>query len=317
MSYYSSASRWNPNLSYNVHLLKTNNVGSCKPSSGGALFFYTELPPDFFSLPSTTTPGVNYTVNSRQLVTNSLDPNNAAKWSLYDQEAGNVLSCEPEVTMTTISDEVTTEEMSSIERTTTHIDELTTTIVPEVTTTITTTDSEVTTEEMASTAVDREILTTHTEMDLVGTTDDVINALESSIQLAIIKGSESLFSQSQLLTLVCTPISTQTQSHSHSSIQILNNREYYYILWYLNDLLSSRPACDVNLTAAVFILSVVVNDLADQTVERSVSEVWYGRVKKIIWFDFQYMYTHTHTHTHTLVGAVNCQSCIGNCQNQS
>ena len=165
------------------------NDGECRPSSGGALFFYAVLPPDFFSLP-TTKINRNYTVNSRQLVTNSLDPNDATKWSLSHQEAGNVL-CEPEVTTTTMSDEMTS---VFSEITTTHIDEPATTTVPEVTTTITTT--EVASEEISPT------------VDLVTAavmTDDIIDTLESSIQLAIIKGGESLISQSQLLTLVFTP----------------------------------------------------------------------------------------------------------------
>ena len=137
-------------MSYNVHLLKINNDENCRPSSGGALFFYAELPPDFFSLPTINTPGVNYSVNSRQLVTNSLDPNDA-KWSLSDQEAGNVmvLSCEPEVTTTTTSAEVTTE------RTTTHVDNQATATVPEVTTT----------EEMSLTAVFKYTLTTANSPD--------------------------------------------------------------------------------------------------------------------------------------------------------
>ena len=113
---------------------------------------------------------VYYSVNSRQLVTNSLDPN-VVDWSLLDQQTENVLTCEPEVTTTTIRAETTTES----ERMTTHIDELVTTM-PEVTTTIDTTITEVPTEDITS-----------------------------LIELAVINSGAGLYSHLHSLTLVFIP----------------------------------------------------------------------------------------------------------------
>ena len=120
-------------MSYNVHLSLRNTSNSrCNAPSidDQALFFYARLPENFFSLLGIDRHGnpADYTITSRQLVTNSLDPSNV-KWS---QGTENVLTCEPPDISTTIVTEVATESgrtTSPNVRTT----------VPEMTTTITTT----------------------------------------------------------------------------------------------------------------------------------------------------------------------------------
>ena len=123
-------------MSYNVHLnLQDTHNSRCNAPSidDQALFFYVRLPENSFSLLGIDRHGnpTNYTITSRQLVTNSLDPNNI-KWSHLGQGTGNVLTCEPPDNSTTIVTEVATESgrtTSPNVRTT----------VPEMTTTITTT----------------------------------------------------------------------------------------------------------------------------------------------------------------------------------
>ena len=128
------------------------------------MFFYARLPETFFSLLVTNGSDNYYTVTSRELVTNSLDPNNA-EWSLLDQGTANVLMCEPEVVSTT------------------------------------TADAEVTTEgELSSTALlDMETVTEGT----TGPTN-VIQMLESSFQLAVLGSREGLSSRLQVQIMVCT-----------------------------------------------------------------------------------------------------------------
>ena len=204
LSYFShSASKWNLNLSYNVHLNLLNTLNSrCEHPSivYQALFLYARLPENYFSLPTTNrfNNPVNYTVTSRQLVTNSLDPDNV-KWSVFDQDLGNVLTCEPEMITTTASTEANSQEISSTivpnERTTTHtIDELLTTTVPEDATTIT--------------GVSTTMLVSITEETVTPETTEVTDAirtLESSIQLAVIESNGGLSSQLRILISVCIP----------------------------------------------------------------------------------------------------------------
>ena len=193
-------------MSYNVHLNLLNTLNSrCEHPSidNQALFFYARLSENYFSLPTTNrfNDTVNYTVTSRQLVTNSLDPDNV-KWSVFDQDLGNVLTCEPEVTTTTASTEGTSQEISSTivpnERTTTHtIDELLTTTIVRVDATGVST----TTLENATTITSTEVTT-----EGIISSTDVIGILESNIQLAIIESSGGLMiSQLQLLISVCMP----------------------------------------------------------------------------------------------------------------
>ena len=56
-------------------------------------------------------------------------------------------------------------------------------------------------------------------------------------------------------------------------MQTLDERYTTLVLQQLNSLLSSSPECDVNLTAAVSILSLVVMKFGYQTIEQSISEV--------------------------------------------
>ena len=194
-------------MSYNIHLnlCDTHNPGCANPSiDDQALFFYARLPEAFFSFLTTDRQGrpANYTVTSRQVVTNSLNLNNV-KWSRLDPQMENILTCEPEVTSTTTAAEVTTE----CERATNPMEELLTTTSHEATTTFTTTDVPTTTPEattiistdevprtegtLSSTAVpEMETVTKAGTTELEPTTS-VIQALQSSIWLAVI-GSRGL-----------------------------------------------------------------------------------------------------------------------------
>ena len=199
------ASRWNLSLSYNAHL-EPNNY--CHESSviGRALFFYPKT--FLFLLPVGN--GRFYTVNSRQLVTNSLDPSVVE----LNREimAENDITCEPEVTTTTTADEVTTES----ERTTNLMEKLLTTTTHEATIMFTSTDVPTPTSEattiistnevprtegtLSSTAVPE--METVTEAEMTEPATDI--ALQSSIQLAVIGSREGLgLSNLQVLIQVC------------------------------------------------------------------------------------------------------------------
>ena len=157
------------------------------------MFLYARLPETFFSLID----GSNYyTVTSRQLVTSSLDPNNA-EWSLLDQGTANVLMCEPEVISATTADaDVPTEN----ERTTNIVEDLPTTPVSETSTTFVSTTEVRTEGELSSTALlDMETVTE----GMTGSTN-VIQMLESSVQLAVLGSREGLSSRLQVQIMVCT-----------------------------------------------------------------------------------------------------------------
>jgi hypothetical protein len=100
---------------------------------------------------------------------------------------------------------------------------------------------------------------------------------------------------------------------SHTNIIIISsctkNLDEQYtvlVLQQLNNLLNSSRECDVNLTAVASILSLVVMEFGNQTVERSISEVRKKKDNPLLLI-FHYMlslththaYAHTHTHTHT------------------
>jgi hypothetical protein len=203
-----SASRWNLTLSYNVHR-DTQNTSCNNPSvDDQALFFYARLPETFFSLLGTGRFGnpPNYTITSRQLVTNSLDPSNV-KW---DQGTENILRCEPPDISTTIVAEVATESESTTSP-------VVITTVPEMITTDPTTGeptegvfSSTTipeTEKMTGGTTDLTdvIKTTVPEMTTtVTTTTEVfpITDVLEGIKLAVCDGGECLSSQLQSLILV-------------------------------------------------------------------------------------------------------------------
>jgi hypothetical protein len=199
-------------LSYNVHLnlLDTQNSRCNNPSvDDQALFFYARLSETFFSHLGTDRHGnpANYTITSRQLVTNSLDPNNVDKW---DQGTENVLTCEPPDISTTTVAEVATES----ESTTNPI----VTTVPETTTTVPTTGeptegvfSSTTVPEMEKMTGGRTDLTDVIQTTVPETTTTVITtevsltAVLEGIRLAVIIGRGGLSSQLQAQILVCTP----------------------------------------------------------------------------------------------------------------
>ena len=201
------ASRWNLSLSYNVHLNLQPNDYCCQPSViERALFFYPKT--FLFLLPVGN--GKFYTVNSRQLVTNSLDPSVVE----LNREimAENDIACEPEVTTTATADEVTTES----ERTTNPMEELLTTTTHEATIIFTNTDvptptSEATTiistdevphteETLSSTAMPEMEAVTEAGTTVLEPTTSVIQALQSSIWLAVI-GSRGLSNNLQVCNL--------------------------------------------------------------------------------------------------------------------
>lgn len=85
---FHSDSRWNLASIHNVELLNTSD-GDCTPSSdGGVLLFFPQPPPTLFSLNN----AINYTINSRQLATNSIDPRNVT-WSAF--KSATLPSCRP------------------------------------------------------------------------------------------------------------------------------------------------------------------------------------------------------------------------------
>ena len=170
-----SESYWNLSSSYNIHLdlptVETRN--RCHRSSivDRALFFYPELSEDFFSLPASNGP---YSVNSRQLVTNFLDPS-TAKWSHLDQGSENVLTREPpdlDVSTTTIAEVTRTTTLPEMTEGTTEI-----------------------TDVIQSTALKTTATITTTEVSLT--------AVLEGICLAI-NGSRGLSSQLQAQIMVCT-----------------------------------------------------------------------------------------------------------------
>ena len=84
------------------------------------------------------------------------------------------------------------------------------------------------------------------------------------------------------------------------------------VLQQLINLLSFSQECDVNLTAAVSILSLVVMNFGNQTVERRISEVHIRRkdvsvdisLHALTYKHMYIIYTHSHNmhtsqHTHT------------------
>ena len=137
-----SESHWNQSSSYNIHLdVPTMDTGNkCHRSSivDRALFFYPKLSEDFFSLNASNGP---YSVNSRQLVTNFLDPS-TAKWSHLEQGSENVLTCEPpdlDSSTTTIAEVIRTTTLPEMTEGTTEITDVVQSTVPETTATIITT----------------------------------------------------------------------------------------------------------------------------------------------------------------------------------
>ena len=146
-----------------------------------ALFFYPELSEDFFSLHASNGP---YSVNSRQLITNFLDPS-TAKWS---QGTENVLTCEPP--------------------------DISTTTVAEVTTTITTTEEPTEGVFPSTTLPEMDKMTGGTTQTLQSTVPEMTTTITTTevpptavlegIRLAVID-SRGLSSQIQALILVCAP----------------------------------------------------------------------------------------------------------------
>ena len=223
-----SASRWNLNLSYNVHLnlCDTHNPGCANPSiNDQALFFYALLPEAFFSLLTTDRQSrpANYTITSRQVVTNSLNLNNV-KWSRLDPQMENILMCEPQVISTITTAEVTTES----ERTTNPMEELLTTThettristttevptTPEATTINSTAKVPRTEGTLSSTAVPEKDRMTEAGTTELEPTTSVIQTLQFSIDLAVIGSRKGLSSQLQFLILVCN-LNMYTHIKSH------------------------------------------------------------------------------------------------------
>ena len=135
-----------------------------------ALFFYPELSEDFFSLINNAS-NKSYSVNSRQLVTNFLDPSNV-EWSYLDQGTENVLTCEPPDLTTTITEVTRTTTLPEMTEGTSEITDVVQSTAPEMTATITTTEASLT-------------------------------AVLEGIQLAI-NGSRGLSSQLKAQIMVCT-----------------------------------------------------------------------------------------------------------------
>ena len=280
-------------MSYNVHLnlCDTHNPRCANPSiNDQALFFYARLPEAFFSLLGTDRQGrpANYTVNSRQVVTNSLNVNNV-KWSRLDPQMENTLMCEPEVTSTATADEVTTES----KRTTNPMEELLTTTTHKATTTFTTTDVPTTTPEattiistdevphtegtLSSTAVPEMETVTEAGTTELEPTTSVIQALQSRIDMAVLGSRESLsWSLSNLALIQVCNLNMHALMYMHTNIFFYHKQlEHisFVLECLLKSLLSSSRECDVDLTAAVSILSRVVMKFGNQIVEGSISEV--------------------------------------------
>jgi hypothetical protein len=203
-----SASRWNLTLSYNVHR-DTQNTSCNNPSvDDQALFFYARLPETFFSHLGTDRHGnpANYTITSRQLVTNSLDPSDI-KWT---QGTENVLTCEPPDISTTTVAEVATESESTTSPIVTTDPETTTTAptTGEPTEGVVSSTTVPETEKMMGGTKDLTdvIQTTMPEMTTTIITTEVSpTAVLEGILLAVIDGRGGLSSQLQAQILVCTP----------------------------------------------------------------------------------------------------------------
>ena len=87
----------------------------------------------------------------------------------------------------------------------------------------------------------------------------------------------------------CTHMYTHT--HTHTQIEEAEDRSNTAALMILNDLLNPNTAGNVNLTAAAYLLSAIVNGFDSQTVTPAISEVFsYDTLIK------SYGLYHVHTH---------------------
>ena len=198
-----------------------NDEGCGRPSSGGALFFYLQPPITFFLNLTHEKRQYMYTLSSRQLVTNSIDPSNV---TLFPIESATPSSCEvfevlPEVTTesgpTTVTQTVTSEKTTSETTTSEAITSEAITseaITSEATSTVskrTTTTQPATSPDMISSGV------TLTEPAKTGdegtTTEPVISMTTSKIELQVSRVimTSTSNSLSRILNLVlkltCSP----------------------------------------------------------------------------------------------------------------
>ena len=181
-------------MSYNIHLnLQDTRNSRCNAPfiDDQALFFYARLPENFFSLLGIDRHSnpANYTITSRQLVTNSLDPSNV-KWS---QGTEDVLTCEsPDISTTTVT-EVTTI--------------ITTTGEPTERVFSSTTLPEIKKMIGGMTEITDVVQSTVLEMTTTITTTEVfLTAVLKGIRLAVVDSrSRGLSSQLQTQIMVCIP----------------------------------------------------------------------------------------------------------------
>ena len=100
MNSFNSSSRWDLNLTYNVHqsqevqTIDEDENSYCTPQSDGALLFHLRSPFNLFS----SIDGLNYTISSRQLVTNALDPNDVTTYFADSEMYNACRSFIPDIT---------------------------------------------------------------------------------------------------------------------------------------------------------------------------------------------------------------------------
>ena len=114
----------------------------------------------------------------------------------------------------------------------------------------------------------------------------------------------------------CTHVHTCTHTHTHTQIEEAEDRSNIAALMILNDLLNPNTAGNVNLTAAAYLLSAIVNGFDSQTVDPTISEVFIILCDKACLRLDNICTMHTRNMQMSTVGFISCQSIVRNCSKQ-
>ena len=112
----------------------------------------------------------------------------------------------------------------------------------------------------------------------------------------------------------CTHAHTHT--HTHTQIEEAEDRSNTAALMILNDLLNPTTAGNVSLTAAAYLLSVIVNGFNSQTVDPTISEVFITLCDKACLQLDNSCTMHKRNVQMSTVGFISCQSIVRNCSKQ-
>ena len=109
---------------------------------------------------------------------------------------------------------------------------------------------------------------------------------------------------------------THSHSHVHTQIEKSGDRSNIAALMILNDLLNPNTAGNVNLMAAAYLLSAIVNGFGSQTVDPTISEVFITLCDKACLQLDNTCTMHTQNMQMSTVGFISCQSIVRNCSKQ-